>query len=49
MPCTWCNGSTRRIASSAVHSHAVINDVTCARRFACVVTTPLGFPVVPLV
>ena len=49
MPCTWCSGSTSRIASSAVHSHAVTRDVTWARRFPWVVTTPLGFPVVPLV
>ena len=49
MPCTWCSGRTSRIASSAVHSHAVTKDVTWARRFTWVVTTPLGFPVVPLV
>ena len=35
--------------SSAFHSHAVTSDVTWARRLPCVVTTPLGLPVVPLV
>src|SRR5256886_17572644 len=35
--------------SSARHSHAATSDVTWAHRLAWVVTTPLGFPVVPLV
>src|SRR5216110_423861 len=49
MPCTWWSGRTRRMRSSALHSHAVTSDVTWARRLPCVVTTPLGLPVVPLV
>src|SRR5688500_20182087 len=35
--------------SSPLHSHASISEVIWAARFAWVVTTPLGFPVVPLV
>jgi hypothetical protein len=49
MPCTWWSGSTRRMKSFAVHSQASMSDVTWARMFAWVVTTPFGFPVVPLV
>src|SRR5207302_2058854 len=49
MPCTWWSGRTRRMRSSALHSQAVTSDVTWARRLPCVVTTPLGLPVVPLV
>jgi hypothetical protein len=37
------------MASSARHSHAVTRLRTWAVMFACVVTTPFGLPVVPLV
>jgi len=49
IPCTWCSGRTSRIQSSARHPQAVTRLVTCATMFACVVTTPLDLPVVPLV
>ena len=49
MPCTWWSGSTSSAQSAAVHSHAVTSDAICAAMFPCVVTAPLGFPVVPLV
>ena len=49
MPCTWCSGSTCSTRSDGVNRHASTSAETCAPMLACVVTTPLGFPVVPLV
>src|SRR5262245_2399697 len=49
MPWMWCNGRKRGIRSAALHSHAVTRLSICAWMFACVVTTPFGLLVVPLV
>ena len=49
MPWTWCSGSTFRMRSSGVQPQASTRVVTWAWMLACVVTTPLGLPVDPLV
>ena len=49
MPCTWCSGSTSSRWSEGFQPHASTSDAICAPMFWCVVTTPLGRPVVPLV